>query len=573
MANEGLQDRIRRRLEFLYGHEAAPAVLSDVLSVVARHKPPPRRRRRWDENDALLITYADTLLEDGVPPLETLRRFLESRVGDLVTFVHVLPFYPYSSDDGFAVKDSRQVNVALGDWGHIERLAKRYRLVFDAVINHVSASSVYMERYAAGDPAFADFFIALPPDTDTSKVLRTRNLPLLHDYDTSAGRKWLWTTFGRDQVDLNFANPRVLLEILDVLLFYASKGAAAVRLDAVPYLWKKLGTPCAHLPETHEVIKLIRDVYDLACPDVLLITETNAPHDENVSYFGDRGDEAQIVYNFTLPPMILLAVATGDSRRLSQWASAVRKVSDRATYLNITATHDGIGMRPTEGILSEAERKTLIDLALAHGGQVTGRRNPDGSLSPYELNVNYFDAVNDPNVPEPLDVEVKRFMVSQAIPLSFIGIPAVYIHSLLGSRNDAAAVKETGIARRINRARMRPSDVENALADPASLRSRVFAEYTRLLAVRRRERAFHPDSPQEVIDLGPSVFALRRASAESGESIVALHNLSNNALDLDVHDALRGVSTVDLLDSSRKVESSGFFHLEAYQVTWLKQAL
>jgi glucosylglycerate phosphorylase len=569
MAAQDISARMRRRLELLYGTDRADGVLSDILGVVARRKPDsprPAVTQPWSERDALLITYGDSVTAAGAPPLQALERFLAEDLGDAVTLVHVLPFYPYSSDDGFAVTDFRQVRTELGDWADIERLARERRLVFDAVINHVSASSVYMEGYARGEAEYADYFISLPRDTDTSKVLRTRNLPLLHDYDTARGKEWLWTTFSRDQVDLNFANPSVLLEIIDVLLFYAERGAAAIRLDAIPYLWKRLGTSCAHLPETHEIIKLIRDVYDLAYPEVLLLTETNVPHKENVAYFGDRGDEAQIIYNFSLPPLVLFSLVTGDGTKLTEWARQIERVSDRATYLNITATHDGIGMRPTEGILSEAERRVLSDLAYAHGGAVTGKRNPDGSISPYELNLNYFDAVNDPGAGEPLETQVSRFLVSQAVALAFIGIPGVYIHSLVGSRNDTEAVKASGIARRINRAKLDLGDLRLEVADRGTLRSRVFAAYKRMLAVRRGEKAFHPNSAQEVLDLGPKVFALRRTDERTGETIVAVNNLTNAPVDVNVEAALQGRRGRDLLGGDDAARGS----LAAYQVAWIK---
>jgi glycosidase len=522
----------------------------------------------WSQKDALLITYGDSIRGEGAAPLAVLHEFLKERVGDLVSFIHILPFYPYSSDDGFAVEDFRQVDASLGGWEDIERLARDYRLVFDGVINHVSASSVYMKRYAAGDADYEDFFISLAPDTDTSSVLRTRNLPLFHDYETSGGKKWLWTTFGRDQVDLNFRNPKVLLEVLDVLLLYAVRGARVVRLDAIPYLWKELGTSCAHLPQTHELIKLIRDVYDLTFPEVLLLTETNVPHRENVSYFGQGGDEAQMIYNFTLPPMVLFALANGSSDKLNAWAKTVGRVSESATYLNVTATHDGIGMRPTEGILGEKDRRQLVDMALAHNGRITGKRNSDGSVAVYELNLNYFDAVNDPTRDEPAELAVRRFMVSQAIALAFIGIPGIYLHSLVGSRNDDQAVKDTGIARRINRAKLSLSGLCEELDDPSSLRARVFSEYARLLAVRRREKAFHPNAGQEVLELARSVFAVKRTWAQSGEAIIALHNLSDRHVTVQWDCEAR---CLDLLAGG-----DGTFPprrgvpLGAYQVRWLK---
>jgi sucrose phosphorylase len=501
--------------------------------------------------------------------LRTLHRFLKDQVGDRLTYLHLLPFYPSTSDDGFAVEDFREVRGDLGGWQEVRELAADYRLVFDGVINHVSASSGYMKGYCAGDPDYADFFLALDPATDTSKVLRTRNLPLLHDYKTHAGTKWLWTTFSRDQVDLNFANPAVLLEILDVLLGYAENGAAMIRLDAIPYLWKQLGTTCAHLPQTHELIKLIRDVFDAVAPHVILLTETNVPHQENVSYFGDRGDEAQMIYNFSLAPLILWSLHKGDARVLSDWARGIDWISQRATYLNITATHDGIGMRPTEGILSEPERAELVQLARNHGGDITGKRNADGSISPYELNLNYFDAVNDPRANEPEELQIRRFVVSQAIPMALMGIPGIYLHSLLGSRNDYEGVISTGRARSINREQLRRDRLEAELAEPQSRRDRVFSEMKRLLAIRSQQSAFHPDAAQEIADLRPELFVVLRQNNTTGQRMVALHNVTARHLELPFREAGIVPGSVDTL--SGEVLSGQALTVAPYQVRWISQ--
>jgi sucrose phosphorylase len=272
-------------------------------------------------------------------------------------------------------------------------------------------------------------------------------------------------------------------------------------------------------------------VLDVAAPWVILLAECNVPHHENLSYLGDAGDEAQIVYNFTLPPLVLYSIHKGDATRLSEWASGIRFVGERATFLNMTATHDGIGVRPTEGLLTEEERGQLLDLAHSHHGDVTGKRNADGSISPYELNISYFDAVNHPDSEEPLDIQVSRFMVSQAIPMAFLGIPALYIHSLIGSRNDLDGVKRTGRARSINREKLKLGNLQKELDDPASLRSRVFIEYRKLLEMRGKELAFHPDAEQEVLDMGPSVFALRRTNRKTGDSVTALHNVTGEEVE------------------------------------------
>lgn len=556
-------ERIRRHLARVYGPERADGLAADVQALIAAWKPRiPAGPAGWSGRDALLITYADSLTAPGEPPLRTLARVLRERLGDLISFVHLLPFYPYTSDDGFSVVDYRQVRPDLGTWGDVVALGRERRLVFDGVINHVSQHSAYVRGFLAGDPAYRDFCIGLPPDTDTRSVLRTRNLPLLHDYPAHDGVRHLWTTFSRDQVDLNFAEPRVLLEILDIMLFYAAMSAGMVRLDAIPYMWKRLGTSCAHLPETHELIKLIRAVYDAACPHVLLLTETNVPHHENVSYFGERGDEAQMIYNFSLAPLILWSLVSGDATVLTRWAAQVGFVSPRATYLNITATHDGIGMRPTEGILDEAARAALCRLAHEHHGDVTGKRNADGSVSPYELNLNYFDAVNHPDAAEPAERQVARFLVSQAIPLACIGMPGIYVHSLFGSRNDLDGVRRTGRARSINRAQLDAATLARELDAPGHLRQAVFAAYRRLLTIRAGEPCFHPDVPQEILDLGPGVFALVRRQAD-GRTLTALHEMAGSGCEV----RLAVTPERDLLDPTWRPGRA--VALAPYQVRWL----
>jgi len=554
----------KARLHRIYGQDTDVSSLSRMIEgmIQSYEGTIPARVGGWSEADVFLIAYGDTLTGPTCP-LESLHRFLRKQVGDLVTFLHLLPFYPYTSDDGFAVTDFRQVRADLGKWSHIQHLASDYRLVFDAVINHVSEASIYMKGYRAGDPAYDKFFVALDPHTDTSTVLRTRNLPLLHEYETSRGTEWLWTTFSQDQLDLNYRNPSVLLEILDVLLFYASQGAGMIRLDAIPYLWKQLGTSCAHLPQTHEIIKLIRDVYDTIAPHMLLLSETNVPHEENISYFGQQGDEAQIIYNFSLPPLIVWSLYKGDGTALTRWARSLKFIGENATYLNITATHDGIGMRPTEGILSESERAELIQLAYERGGDMTGKRNGDGTISPYELNISYFDAINDPKTNEPLELTVRRFLVSQAIPLALMGIPGIYLHSLLGSRNDYEGVARTGRARSINRCQLDIEDLDLELSDNSSLRATILSRYLNLLRIRRQQSAFHPDSPQEILDLGPSLFAIRREGP--GGSLLALHNLTASPVVVMLAGQHR-----DLLAEKERLGDE--ITLSPYEVRWLVPA-
>jgi len=578
---DATRQRMREKCRALYGTPRGDdcfAHLSALLDAFRAETPPAPvdPAARVSERDVMLITYGGSLTSGppdapDEPPLRTLHRFLSRHLTGTISAVHILPFFPYSSDDGFSVIDYTAVDPALGTWDDVRRLGQDFDLMFDLVINHVSARSAWFQGFMAGDPAYADFFILVDPAADLSSVVRPRTLPLLTPVRTARGVEHVWTTFSQDQIDLNFANPAVLLRMVEVLLFYIRQGMTFLRLDAIAYLWKRVGSACIHLDETHTVVRLLRDIFDFVAPQVAIITETNVPHEENVSYFGSGWDEAQLVYQFTLPPLALHAIATGDASELSRWASGLTRPSPATTFFNFTASHDGIGVRPLEGILPRAEIDRLVERVERHGGAVSYKTNPDGSQSPYELNINYFDALSDPQGGEPLERQVARFLVSQAIQLALAGVPGIYIHSLLGSRNWNAGVAQTGRLRSINRERLAVSEIERALADPASRRARVFVGYRRLLAARTAEPAFHPGGGQRVLALGPGIFGLLRTSPEGGERIAALHNVRDAALSVSLG-AIGDVPArgwCDLLPGET-VEGGASVALAPYQVRWLK---
>lgn len=289
--------------------------------------------------------------------MQALKTFLDREMEETISGVHLLPMFPYTSDDGFSVQDFREIDPELGTWKDIEALGENYDLMFDAVINHVSKSSVYFQEFLKGNEKYRNFFIVADPDEDYSSVTRPRALPLLTAFETADGEKYVWTTFSEDQIDLNYKEPAVLLEILDILLFYASKGARFLRFDAIGFAWKEKGTTCMHLPQTHELIKLMREVLEECAKGCTIITETNVPHKENISYFGDGTDEAGLVYQFPLPPLTLYSYIVGNAEKLTEWAASLEPTNPQTTYFNFLASHDGIGMRPVEDILSEEERR------------------------------------------------------------------------------------------------------------------------------------------------------------------------------------------------------------------------
>jgi len=447
-------------------------------------------------------------------------------------------------------------------------LNERVDLMFDLVLNHVSQRSGWFEDYLSGVEPFSRYFIEVDPSQDLSAVTRPRSLPLLTPFETNRGTRHLWTTFSADQIDLNFAEPDVLIEMLDILLLYVEQGARFVRLDAIAYLWKEIGTNCIHLSQTHEVVKLMRDVLDEVAPHVVLLTETNVPHDENVSYFG-QGDEAHMVYQFSLPPLLLEALLSQDAQPLKRWLVGLEATRPGTTYFNFTASHDGVGVRPLEGLVSSERFERLVDGIRARGGLVSTKRNSDGTDTPYELNISYLDALSSPEAPDS-QLQVRRFLTSQAIMLSLRGIPGVYFHSLVGTPNDHAGVEASGHARRINRRKYTLRELSDTLSGEGSVQQLVFRGYQNLLRTRIRQPAFHPDAAQTVFETtDPAVVAFLRGEPESGQAILVAANFSDQPKRFQYSDHTQARYDKDLI-SGNPIGDHGVVDLEPYQTVWAK---
>lgn len=566
-------DRIAEHLNALYGDTVRQAISYRLEKLIDKYRAQiPPRVVNLTERDAILITYGDQVREPSVPPLESLGEFCDQHLSGVVSGIHILPFYPFTSDDGFSVVDYHAVSSELGTWGDVARIGKNFRLMFDAVINHISVSSDWFRGFLRDDPRYRDYFIVVPEGVDLSRVVRPRTLPLLTEFETRSGKKNVWTTFSADQVDLNYRNPKVLLDVLDVLLFYVAHGAEFIRLDAIAFLWKEFGTTCLHLPQTHRIVQLIRAVMDAVAPHVILITETNVPHTDNMAYFGDGTNEAQMIYNFALPPLTLHAFRTGDATILSRWASELPLPSKRVTFFNFLASHDGIGLNPACKILGEAEIDALVTQTQAHGGLVSYKTNQDGSTSPYELNINYFDALSDPQADESCDVQIDRFVCAHAIMLAFIGVPGIYFHSLFGSHSWHAGVAQTGHYRTINREKLSRGALEQELWETGSIRQQVMARFKRLLQVRRMHAEFGPYAPMGVIKGNPSVLTLLRGQADP-QLILCLHNVSGKPQKTDVSGwDVFGVKSSKLVDliTGKLLDRSEGIALLPFQILWLK---
>jgi glycosidase len=565
---------LRRRLGKLYGVDRADRLLDRMYQMIGRYGvgvglSPSGQNTGLSQQDVVLITYADMVQSKGRAPLDVLREFCSQHLKGAVSTVHLLPFYPWTSDDGFSVVDYRQVHPDYGKWTNIESFSKEFQLMFDLVLNQCSSKSPWFKEFVSGVEPGMNYIMEGDPEADLSAVVRPRSTPLLTPYQTRGGEKNVWTTFSADQVDLDWTCPDLLFEFLDIILFYLSMGCRILRLDAVAFLWKKLGTNCLHLPETHEVIKLIRSFVEVVAPETILLTETNVPHEENVSYFG-KGDEAHAVYQFSLPPLLLHGLLRGTSKHLRNWAANLAPPTKGCYFLNFTASHDGVGVRPLEGILPKEEMLSLAKEIEGKGGKVSMRSMPDGSESPYELNVTYYSALSDT---QQVELGEARFLCSQALALSLQGIPAVYFHSLCATPNDQEGFGESGRARTLNRKKWQLNELESMLGKKNTTGSKVFDWYVTTLRKRGAAPAFHPDASQEILDFGDAVFGLVRSSMDDNQSIVCLYNFLPQSCPVKPMNILKkwfpSGGAKDLISGGEIHWGTKALELRPYQALWL----
>ena len=557
--------KIKKLINHIYGESFSDAHLDVLLSKLeqAAIDITEKRKSGWDEKDVVLITYADQFSAKGEKALPVFTRFYNEWLARTFSHVHLLPFYPWSSDDGFSVIDYHSVAPETGSWQDVAALKQSASLMFDFVCNHMSAKSEWFANYLAQKPGFDDFFISVDPETDLSAVTRPRALPLLTPFKLHDGSvRHLWTTFSDDQIDLNFASPQVLIAMVDVLLHYLAEGSRYIRLDAVGFMWKIPGTSCIHIEQTHCLIQLFRAITDAVAPGTVITTETNVPHKDNISYFGDGENEAQMVYQFSLPPLVLHAVHRQDVKALCQWAGSLALPSTKTTWFNFLASHDGIGLNPLRGILPESEILSLVEKLQQEGALVNWKNNPDGTRSPYEINVTYLDALSSQDSPD--DERIARFILAHAVLLSFPGVPAVYIQSILGSRNDYEGVERLGYNRAINRKKYTAGQVDLELNNKQSIRHKIYSRLSEFIAIRRGERAFHPDAQAMFESLDEQILKIVRV-ADNGERITALFNFSHN-----VHTVYEKVlSGVELL-SGQAIDGTELT-LNPWQVMWIKE--
>lgn len=572
MNRSALEQRLAGMLQHIYPELDPIELAESCLEAfgLSRDAPSPSPHRNlWDQSDVMLITYADSIRRQGEDPLETLESFLHTHLNEAISTVHLLPFFPYSSDDGFSVMDYTTVNPSSGSWDQITDITRHFNVMGDLVINHCSSRSLWFDNYKKGIEPGASFFYEVSPDLDLSEVVRPRASPLLREVETPTGEKHVWCTFSHDQVDLNFANPKVLFEILKIIRLYLEKGIKWFRLDAVAFLWKVPGTSCINLPETHEIIRLLRLLIEHHTADAVIITETNIPNAENLTYFGNA-NEAHLIYNFSLPPLLINTLITGNCTHLKNWLMTMPPAQHGTTYLNFIASHDGIGLRPAEGLLSDWELETLVGTMQRFGARVSSRTTAGGQLKPYEINISLWNALAGTTLHGPDSWQYARFLCAAAVMAALEGVPAYYIQSLFATENDLERVENTGSFRSINRHIWNADELEEKLNTDTHHKA-VFEAMKRMLSIRRKQSAFHPNATMYTLHTGEALFSFWRQSIDRRQSIFAIYNISAKpqTFNLSELNLIMTDEWLDLISGNHYTDRVAQITLMPYQYLWL----
>ena len=571
MLKKDFSEKVKKYLFEIYSNDLSKKQINNLyldIKSIFTEVIKDKKKELWSEKDVLLITYADSIIKKNQKNLITLSNFLTKYCKEF-TYVHILPFFPFSSDDGFAVEDYKKIKKEHGSWNDLKKITKSFKIMVDLVINHCSSRNRLFKNFLENKDPGKEFFISSQKKFPTSKkIVRPRSSDLSKKVLINGKDNYVWCTFGHDQVDFNFKNPSVLIYFFEIIKFYLDQNIKALRLDAVAFLWKELGTRCINLPQTHNIIRLIRLIIDNFYNKTLIITETNIPSHENLTYFGNN-NEAHCIYNFSLAPLLIHAIISGNSFYLKKWSRGMPPAQENNSYLNFLSTHDGIGMRPVEGILPEMEVKKYFRFFKKQGGLFSYRTNK-GKKSVYEVNITLLEALKECYNGKDKYI-FDRFVLAHTILFSMEGIPAIYIQNFLGSKNDNIKVKKTNSFRSINRKNWNYDNLIKIINNKSTINNKILNSIKTLIVLRKKQIAFHPNATQFTLQLGDIFFGLWRQSIDRSQSIFCISNLTNKKQKISLLD-INLISTnswFDLLTKKRIKNIGDELFFKPYQTYWI----
>ncbi len=543
-------------------------LIAEEISQIINHFNRNNKKKNWfvSEKTTMVICYGDSIYSKNKKHLKTFQAFFNKKLNKFIDTIHFLPFYPSSSDSGFAVKDHYKIDSKFGNWLNIKNFSSKAHIMADMVINHASARGLWFKNFLKEKKPGEDYFLLVNSKFNTSKVVRPRDHKLLKEINIFKKKEYLWRTFSDDQIDLNFKNPKVLLRFIKIMLHLINNGVTIFRLDAIAYLWKKSGTKCINLKQTHEIVKVLRIVSDSLSIKSIIVTETNLPEKENLSYFGNN-DESNWIYNFTLPPLLIYSLLFENGTYLNAWCKKLPQTKKGNSYLNFIASHDGIGMRPLEGIINNQSIKKLLLRLKKNGSKFSYRKVNNNKKKVYESNITVFDALKVSDKDKKGFYNFQRYIAAHAIMFSFEGVPAIYFNSLFGKSNDEARYVITGNNRDVNRFKWNELNILKKIKSNSSKEYYIFETLKYLLKIRKNQKAFHPNAHRTNINLGNNFFCIKRVSLDKKQTILCITNLTSKLQNAKINKKYNKFK--NLIDSNVKTKILNSINLKPFETIWL----
>ena len=485
-----------------------------------------------------------------------------------VNLVHIMPMMDCpdgASDGGYAVSNFRDIDPRVGTLEELDSMSDSMRkremlLTLDVVVNHTSNEHEWARRARAGEQKYQDYYYIFP-NRDVPDMFE-ESMPEIFP-ETSPGNftwdqemeKWVMTVFNNYQWDLNYNNPAVFIEMVDVILFWANRGADIVRLDAVAFLWKKIGTSCQNLQEAHLILQLMKDCCQVTAPGVLFIAEAIVAPVEITKYFGEDAviaKECEIAYNATFMALLWDAVATKNAKLLSQGVRSLPNKLDRATWLNYVRCHDDIGLGFDNADIQyvnyepTAHRRFLLDYFTGKFKDSDARGQPFGSnlktgdarISGSLASLVGLEAALESQDEAAIDRSIKMILLLHSMILSFGGIPLIYYGDEIGTLNDCSFLQDenkAGDNRWMHRPRI---DWEKAELrhEHGSVEFRIYEGLKKLIAVRKTIQAFADFNNRELLTVdNEHLFVFLRSHPEKqAETVLVVGNFDARSQHLEL---------------------------------------
>ncbi|NNJ93391.1 MAG: alpha-amylase, partial [Halobacteria archaeon] len=484
--------------------------------------------------------------------------------------LHIMPMMKCpkgASDGGYAVSDFRVLDERVGSLEDLRSLTASLRqrgilLTLDVVVNHTSNEHEWATRARAGEKTYQDYYYCFDnrdvPDMfeETLPEIFPETAPGNFTFEEAMG-KWVMTVFKNYQWDLNYTNPAVFIEMVDIILYWANQGADIVRLDAVAYLWKKIGTTSQNEREAHLILQLLKDCCQVTARGVLFIAEAIVAPVEIAKYFGEDAviaKECEIAYNATLMALLWNAVATHNANLLNIGVRNLPNKLDRATWLNYIRCHDDIGLGFDDNDIRLAgydpvpHRRFLVDYFTGEfadspaRGQPFGRnlKTGDARISGSLASLIGLETALEHGELEEIDEAVRRILLLHSVIMSYGGIPLIYYGDEIGTLNDTRYLTDPAKAND-NRWLHRPRidwDKAELRHRHGSVEQRIFEGLQRMIAVRKSVPAFADFNNRELLETGnPHLFVyMRNDPFLTGDNVLVVMNFDNAPQSLDLAD-------------------------------------